>query len=193
MRGALSVTAEGYGATSVPGTAAARSPGWNNRRVDLVETLLPGVGIRYELKTSEGRQLCVVVRREGGVEISVFSDEDPDRAEELVALAPDEAAALADVLGAPRLAERFADLSREVPGLRSGRFALRPGSPFAGRPLGDTRARTLTGCSIVALVRGAVVVPSPTPQEVLQPEDVLVVIGSETGLERLGDILDGRA
>ena len=82
--------------------------------MDLVETLLPGVGIRYELTTRGGRHLGIVVRREGEVEISVYSDGDPDRAEGFVALAPDEAAALADVLGA-RVTERFADLSREVP------------------------------------------------------------------------------
>jgi TrkA domain protein len=168
-------------------------PGWNNRAVDLVETLLPGVGIRYELTTRGGRHLGIVVRREGEVEISVYTDEDPDRAEGFVALAPDEAAALADVLGAPRVTERFADLSREVPGLRSARFALRPGSPYAGRPLGDTSARTRTGCSIVALVRGADVVTSPTPREVLHAGDVLVVIGSESGLERLGEMLTGQA
>ena len=33
--------------------------------VDLVETLLPGIGIRYELKTRAGLLLGIVVRREG--------------------------------------------------------------------------------------------------------------------------------
>jgi TrkA domain protein len=159
--------------------------------VDLVETLLPGVGIRYELTTKAGRHLGIVVRREGSVEIAVYEEDDPDRAQGVVRLAADEAAALADVLGAPRMTERFADLSREVPGLRSARFALRPGSPFVGRRLGDTQARTRTGCSIVALVRGAEVVTSPGPAQSLQEGDVLVVIGSEHGLERLGDLLAG--
>jgi TrkA domain protein len=107
-------------------------------------------------------------------------------------LTPEEADAVAEVLGAPRLTQRFADLSREVPGLQSGRFPVPPGSPFAGRPLGDTRARTLTGCSIVAIVRDTDVVPSPGPQDLLQPGDVLVAIGSGPGLQQLGQRLAGR-
>ncbi len=161
--------------------------------MDLVETLLPGVGIRYELATEQGHQLAVVVRRGGSVELSTYAAGDPDRAQAAFTLTADEAGVLADVLGAPRLAERFADLSREVPGLRSGRLALRPGSPYVDRPLGDTAARTRTGCSIVAIVRGSDVVTSPAPGEVLRAEDVLVVIGSEEGLSALGARLSGEA
>jgi TrkA domain protein len=161
--------------------------------VELVETLLPGVGIRYELVTRQGVRLGIVVRREGSVEICSYDRSDPDRAQNDFQLTADEANTLADVLGAPRLAERFADLSREVPGLKSARFSLRVGSPYVDRPLGDTQARTRTGCSIVAIVRGADVVTSPTPTEVLRADDVLVVIGSEQGLSELGALLSGQA
>ena len=140
--------------------------------MELVETLLPGVGIRYELVTQQGIRLGIVVRREGSVEICTYDRSDPDRAQNDFQLTADEANTLADVLGAPRLAERFADLSREV--------------------LGDTQARTRTGCSIVAIVRGADVVTSPSPTEVLRTDDVLVVIGSEQGLSELGALLSGQ-
>jgi TrkA domain protein len=161
--------------------------------VDLEETLLPGVGVRYELRTRSGQSLGVVVSREGGAEISVYDRRDPDRATGILRLDPEEADALAEVLGAPRLTQRFADLSREVPGLKSARIPIRPGSPFDGRTLGDTRARTLTGCSIVAIVRDADVVPSPAPGDDLRAGDVLVVIGSDTGLEQLDRRLSGGA
>ncbi len=153
--------------------------------MDLEETLLPGVGVRYRLRTSAGEVLGVVVRREGSAEVAVYDRRDPDRARSVLRLEPDEVDALAEVLGAPRLTQRFADLSREVPGLESGRFLVRAGSRFAGRPLGDTRARTLTGCSIVAIVRDTDVVPSPGPADTLLPGDVLVAIGSVRGLEEL--------
>ncbi|WP_104523961.1 cation:proton antiporter regulatory subunit [Blastococcus atacamensis] len=160
--------------------------------MDLEETLLPGVGVRYEMRCSSGQVLGIVVQREGGAEIAVYDRRDPDRALGMFRLSPDEADAVAEVLGAPRLTQRFADLSREVPGLESARLGIAPGSPFDGRPLGDTRARTLTGCSIVALVRGADVVPSPGPDDVLRGGDVLVVIGSGTGLAHLERRLSGR-
>ncbi len=153
--------------------------------------MLPGVGVRYELGTRAGQRLAVVVQREGGAEIAVYDRRDPDRARETVRLTPEEADALAEVLGAPRLTQRFADLSREVPGLESARITVRPGSPFVDRPLGDTRARTLTGCSIVAVVHDADVVPSPGPQHRLRADDVLVAIGSDAGLEQLERRLAG--
>jgi TrkA domain protein len=161
--------------------------------VDLEETLLPGVGIRYELKTRSGELLGVVVSRDGAAEISVYDRRDPDRATGILQLDPEEAEALAEVLGAPRLTQRFADLSREVPGLKSARIPIGSGSPFDGRTLGDTRARTLTGCSIVAIVRDADVVPSPAPGDHLRAGDVLVVIGSDTGLAQLDRRLSGTA
>jgi TrkA domain protein len=160
--------------------------------VDLEETLLPGVGVRYELRARSGQVLGIVVSREGGAEIAVYDRADPDRATGMLRLDAEEADALAEVLGAPRLTQRFADLSREVPGLESGRFPVAPGSPFDGRTLGDTRARTLTGCSIVAIVRDADVVPSPGPDHPLRAGDVLVAIGSASGLEQLGRRLSGR-
>ena len=161
--------------------------------MDLEETLLPGVGVRYRLRTHAGEVLGVVVRREGSAELAVYDRRDPDRARSVLRLQPDEVDALAEVLGAPRLTQRFADLSREVPGLESGRFPIGAGSRFAGGPLGDTRARTLTGCSIVAIVRDTDVVPSPGPADTLLPGDVLVAIGSARGLEELERHLAGPA
>ena len=158
--------------------------------MDLEQTLLPGVGVRYRLRTRAGEVLGIVVRREGAAEVSLYDRRDPDRARSVLRLEPEEADAVAEVLGAPRLTQRFADLSREVPGLESGRFTIRGGSRFAGRPLGDTRARTMTGCSIVAIVRDSDVVPSPGPADLLHAGDVLVAIGSESGLEQLQRRLD---
>jgi TrkA domain protein len=161
--------------------------------VDLEETLLPGVGVRYQLQTRAGDRLAIVVRRDGGAEVAVYDRQDPDRARSVLRLDAEEVDAVADVLGAPRMTQRFADLSREVPGLESGRFPVRPGSPFADRPLGDTRARTLTGCSVVAIVRDTDVVASPGPADLLRAGDVLVAIGSQPGLEQLERRLAGAA
>jgi TrkA domain protein len=161
--------------------------------VDLEETLLPGVGVRYELRTHAGRVVAIVVARDGSAEMAVYDRRDPDEATLALRLDPEEVDALAEVLGAPRLTQRFADLSKEVPGLEAAHFPIRPGSPFDGRTLGDTRARTLTGCSIVAIVRATGVVPSPRPGDRLGAGDILVAIGSEPGLQQLERHLSGPA
>jgi len=59
--------------------------------VDLEETMLPGVGVRYELRTRSGQVLGIVVAREGGAEIAVYDRHDPDRATGLLRLTAEEA------------------------------------------------------------------------------------------------------
>jgi TrkA domain protein len=66
---------------------------------------------------------------------------------------------------------------------------LSASSPFAGKKLGDTKARTLTKSSIVALLRGAAVMPSPTPADPLEAGDIVVAVGTQKGLEKLGSLL----
>ncbi|CDO05386.1 potassium transporter TrkA [Mycolicibacterium cosmeticum] len=157
--------------------------------MDVKEVLLPGVGLRFEFDTRTGDRIGVVARRTGEFELVVYPKEDPDQAREVFRLTDEEAEALAQILGAPRIAERFADLTREVPGLDAGQVHIREGSPFVGRPLGDTRARTRTGASIVAIVRDEEVLASPGPAEPLRAGDVLVVIGTEDGISGVGNIV----
>lgn len=158
--------------------------------MDVKEVLLPGVGLRYEFDVGGGDRIGVVARRSGDFEIVLYSRDDPDQARPVFRLTGEEAEALAQILGAPRIAERFADLTREVPGLDAGQVVIGSGSQFVDRPLGDTRARTRTGASIVAIVRGDEVLASPRPAEILREGDVLVVIGTEEGLHRVEQIVD---
>lgn len=157
--------------------------------MDVKEVKLPGVGLRFEFENRDGDRIGVVVRRTGDFEVVVYSSEDPDQAREMFRLTDEEAEALAQILGAPRIAESFADLTKEVPGLNAGQVAIRDGGPFADRPLGDTRARTRTGASIVAIVRDDEVLASPGPDEILRAGDVLVVIGTDDGLAGVDDIV----
>jgi len=157
--------------------------------MDVKEVLLPGVGLRFEFDNRDGDRIGVVARRTGDFEVVVYPKHDPDRAQEVFRLTDEEAEALAQILGAPRIAERFADLTREVPGLNAGQVTVRPGSPFVDRPLGDTRTRTRTGASIVAIVRDDEVLVSPGPAEMLRANDVLVVIGTEDGISAVEAIV----
>ena len=97
---------------------------------------------------------------------------------------------MAQILGAPRIVERFADLTKEVPGLDAGQVEIVAGSGFVDRPLGETRARTRTGASIVAIVRDEQVLASPGPSDVLHAGDVLVVIGTQDGIAGVRHIVD---
>jgi TrkA domain protein len=158
--------------------------------MEVKEVLLPGVGLRYEFDNADGNRVGVIARRSGDFEFVVYGARDPDQARPVFRLNDEEADALAQILGAPRMVERFADLTKEVPGLDAGQVEIVPTSPFVDRPLGDTKARTRTGASIVAIVRDEEVLASPGPAEVLHAEDVLVVIGTENGIAGVRRIVD---
>ncbi|MEZ0359482.1 cation:proton antiporter regulatory subunit [Mycobacterium sp. SA01] len=158
--------------------------------MEVKEVLLPGVGLRYEFDNADGNRIGVIARRGGDFEVVVYGAPDPDQARPVFRLTVEEADALAQILGAPRMVESFADLTKEVPGLDAGQVEIAAGSPFVDRPLGDTKARTRTGASIVAIVRDEAVLASPKPDEVLHVHDVLIVIGTEHGISGVRRIVD---
>jgi TrkA domain protein len=158
--------------------------------MDVKEVLLPGIGLRYEFTSHEGDRIGIIARRSGDFEIVLYGRDDPDQARPCFRLTDDEADAVAQILGAPRIAERFTELTRELPGLEVGRVHVQPDSPYMDRPLGETRARSRTGASIVAILRDKEVLPSPEPAEMLRAGDVLVVIGTEEGIAGVEQIID---
>jgi TrkA domain protein len=158
--------------------------------VDVKEVLLPSMGVRYEFTSQHGERIGIIARRGGYFDVVLYDRDDPDQARPVFRLTDEEADAVAQILGAPRIAERFTELTREVPGLEAGQIAIQPGSAYADRPLGDTRARTRTGASIVAIVRNQQVLASPAPSEMLRAADVLIVVGTEAGIEGVQRLVD---
>lgn len=156
-------------------------------RVERVE--LPGIGVRHDLITASGRRIGVVTHRTGERRLVVFDRDDPDACSEQITLTDDEADALAEVLGASIMLGQLAGLREQAAGLVTEQLSLPADSPFVGRTLGDTRARTRTGASIVAVLREAGLVPSPGPEFRFAAGDVLVVVGTHAGVDGVTRIL----
>lgn len=152
---------------------------------------LPGIGIRHDINTEAGRRLSVVTFRDGRRELAIADEDDPDRAEDTLPLTDDESIALSEVLGGSLILTQLAGLREQVAGLYTEQIPVRADSPYVGRPLGETRARTLTRCSIVALLREDQVVPSPGPDDVFGAGDSLIVVGTRDGIDKLVRILNG--
>ncbi|MFI7704305.1 cation:proton antiporter regulatory subunit [Nonomuraea sp. NPDC049480] len=157
--------------------------------MEIEQTALPGIGLRHEFTTRSGRRIGVVSHRTGRRDLVIYDPDDPDRACETVKLNDEEADALAELLGAPRVVQRLNDLHREVEGLVSEKLPIAEGSPYAGRPMGDAQVRTRTGASIVAVVRGGQVFTSPAPDFTLAVGDLVVVVGSADSVNAVADIL----
>ena len=150
---------------------------------------LPGIGFRHDLVTEGGGRICVVSHRYGERDLGFFDVDDPDACRDSIPLNDDEAAALADVLSASVMLSRLTALSDETAGLYTEQIALPTDSPYLNRTLGDTKARTRTHASIVAIVRDGAIIPSPTPAEPLRAGDVIVAVGTREGLDGVARLL----
>lgn len=159
--------------------------------MDVFESRLPGVGVRYDFTTAAGQQLGVVVRRDGVREVALYDSDDPDRSRASVTVSEAEAAVLVDLLGGSKLTERLADLRHEVEGLSIEWVTMRNGVGLAGRTIGDGRIRTDTGASVVAVVRGSTSVPGPGPEFRFEAGDVVLVIGTAAAVGAASAVLSG--
>lgn len=150
-------------------------------RIEKVD--LPGIGVRTDLVTESGRRLAVVRYRDGERELALYDADDPDLCRESLRITEEEAEAIADLFSTSLSVSRLTKLTEQTDGLYTEKIALPSTSPFADRPLGDTRARTLTHVSVVGIIRAGRIIPSPTPNEVLRAGDVIVTVGTRQGLD----------
>ncbi|MCF3962310.1 cation:proton antiporter regulatory subunit [Streptomyces fuscigenes] len=144
--------------------------------------------MRYDLDTQTGKHVSVVVHQDGRRTIGFHDPSDDDSCKETVALTPQDAAALAQVLAPDSL--RAVRRQVEID-LVTERIPVTKESPYAGRLLGDTQARTRTGASIVAVLRRTGAFPSPAPDFRFAMGDVLVVVGTREGVNAVGTLIAG--
>lgn len=157
--------------------------------MEVEETRLPGIGLRHDFVTAQGRRVGVVSQRNGARHVVLYDQEDPDSCAATVELTAEESEVLAELLGAPRITERFARLREQVEGLATEGLPIASGSPFADRTLGDTAIRTRTGASVVAVLRGAEVFASPSPDFQFRVGDHVIVVGTSDGVRAVSALL----
>jgi TrkA domain protein len=150
-------------------------------------THLPEIGLQYQFRTADGDHLSVVAHRNGSRSLDGYRGDSPDVCAFSLHLTAEETAVLTGALlpghDDPRLL-RAAEL-----GLVAERIALSAGSRWNGRPLGSTRLRTLTGASVVAILRGTNPIPSPAPAFRLARGDTLIVVGTREGADAAAALL----
>ncbi len=163
--------------------------GQTGAMAEIIETSLPGVGLRHELVCESGERVGVITRHSGRRDLLVFDVEDPDSVSRSVAMSPDEARMLADLLGGATLVERFEDLRQHIAGLSIDWLPVSSRSRFAGEALGATEMRTRTGVSVIALLRHGTAIPAPGPDDVLEAGDTVVVVGLAEGIDAAAGLL----
>ncbi|MDX3380219.1 potassium transporter TrkA [Streptomyces sp. V2] len=153
----------------------------------LRSTPLPGIGVQYDLVTRDHRHLSVVAHRDGTRTVNVYRSDDPDSCAQSLRLTTAEAGSLIDALMPSHHSPSL--LYTTDLGLVAERIEVGATSRWNGRLLGDTRMRTETGASIVAVLRRAEAIPSPAPDFRLAGGDTVIVIGTREGVDAAAAIL----
>jgi TrkA domain protein len=153
------------------------------------QTRLPGVGVRHDFVTRDGRRVGVITRHSGRRELLVYDDADPDRCLQTLHLDEADSQALVELLGGSHVTEMVADVQQRVEGLAIDWLSVEPGWFADGVTIADTQLRRRTGVSIVAILRGDDTIPSPEPSQSLLADDTVVVVGTPAGIEAASVIL----
>ena len=146
--------------------------------VDLRETRLPGIGVKYAFRTSVGGRLAVILHNDGRREIYFYRRAGDDEPQAVIDLDDDEARQLGAVIGGayerPRIVE---ELEMALGELTIEWIPVPDDSPAIGRTLADCGFRARTGITIIAILREPEPVTGAQPDDVIQPGDTLVTVG----------------
>ncbi|MGH8946256.1 MAG: cation:proton antiporter regulatory subunit [Acidimicrobiia bacterium] len=153
------------------------------------ETPLPGVGLRLDFIAEDGNRIGVVHHWSGRKELFVCTADDPDAAVVSLNLSDDDSHALSASLGGSTVIPNLNDLQQRIEGLAIDWLSVDPGTPYAGKTIGDARIRTRTGVSVVAVIRGDEPHPAPGPDFHMEASDTLVVVGTPEGIKSVDEIL----
>jgi TrkA domain protein len=146
--------------------------------VDLKETRLPGVGVKYGFRVAQGGRLSVILHMDGQREIYYYHRSTDDEPTAVIELHDDEARQLGAILGGayerPKIVE---ELEMALGELQIEWIPVPDSSPAIGRTLAESRLRAQTGVTIIAILREPEPVSGAQPEDVLQPGDTLVAVG----------------
>jgi TrkA domain protein len=146
--------------------------------VDLRETRLPGIGVKYGFRTSEGGRLAIVLHNDGVREIYFFRHERDDEPSVVIRLDDDEARQLGAIIGGayerPKIVE---DLELALGELTIEWVPVPEDSPLLGKTLAECGFRAKTGITVIAILRDPEPVAGAQPADTIEQGDTLVTVG----------------
>ena len=106
------------------------------------ETKLPGVGVKLEFTTEDGRHVGVLVRRDGRREILVYDDDDPDACSSSLGLSAADTRTMSELLGASPVTEAVTAVQQQIEGLAIEWIEIPGDSATIGTSIADRQFRT---------------------------------------------------
>ena len=146
--------------------------------VDLRETRLPGIGVKYGFRAANGSRLAVILHNDGQREIYYYRRAVDDEPAAVIHLHDDEARQLGAVIGGayerPKIVE---DLEVALGELAIEWIPVPDTSPAIGHSLEECGFRRRVGITVIAILREPEPVSGAQPHDVIQKGDTLVTVG----------------
>jgi len=159
--------------------------------MEIFETPLPGIGVRYEFTSELGDHVGVVIRRDGRRDVALYDRQDPDSCRGTMELTDSDAGKLAELLGGTNITARLDSLRHQVEGLAIEWVTMPESGGLTGQTIGDGRIRTATSASVVAVIRKDSGIPGPGPEFRLEAGDTVLVMGGDDAVGQAHIILTG--
>lgn len=157
-------------------------------KIEIQETVLPGVGMRHDFATESGERVGVLTHHSGRLDLLVFDEFDPDSCKSDIALTEDEGRVLGELLGANQVVKSMTNLQQSIGGLTIDWIEIAQNWTCVDRRL-DALQLTRTGVLIVAVIRDDETTPIPARDFELHSGDVVVVIGKPEGIQKTYDLM----
>jgi TrkA domain protein len=146
--------------------------------IDLRETRLPGIGVKYGFRLASGGRISLIFHNDGKRELYWFRRPDDEEPRAVITLDDDEARQLGAVLGGayerPKIVE---ELEMALGELQIEWVPVPDTSPWIGKSLAECQFRAKTGITIIAILREPEPVSGAQPADVIQEGDTLVTVG----------------
>jgi K+:H+ antiporter subunit KhtT len=160
--------------------------------VDLQETRLPGVGIKFSLRLAAGGRLSIIVHNDGKRELYWFRHQHDDEPRAVITLDDDESRQLGAVIGGayerPKIVE---DLEMALGEMQIEWIPVPDSSPWIGKTLAECGFRAKLGITVIAILREPESVSGARPEDVIQQGDTLVTIGKAGQYPQFRKLLAG--
>jgi TrkA domain protein len=146
--------------------------------IDLRETRLPGIGVKYGLRLDGGGRIALIQHNDGTRELYWFRRTDDEEPSAVIRLDDDEARQVGALLGGayerPKIVE---ELEMALGELMIEWVNVPDSSPLIGKTLADAALRAKTGITIIAILREPEPVSGAQPNDVIKQGDTLVTVG----------------
>jgi len=156
------------------------------------ESDLPGIGHKFQIDTTFGDRLVVVIHDDGKRQIFFFNPHDLDECAGVATLDDEEARKLAAIIGGMTYTPKaLQTLEIELDDLVIDWYRVPPHAKAAGKTIGELQLRQKTGASVIAIIDadGKAKLLNPGPDEPIQEGATLVVAGTRENVKVLKDLI----